>query len=223
MFRNIKILYAEDETFIRENMIELLEFLSVNVIAVDNGNEAYIKYKKEKPDIIIADIEMEGLNGLELTELIRKTDKKVQIIITTAYTNTEYLLKAVELNIVKYLVKPVPLLEIEKALNICISNMIKEDNPKKFLNDRDYYDTKINCLIVNNEEVYLDYNEKIFFELLLKTPGRVISYDELENTIWQDGMSNSAVRSLVFNLRKKLPEGCIKNISKLGYKLILKE
>jgi DNA-binding response OmpR family regulator len=223
LLKNIKILYAEDESFIRENMVELLEFFSANVIAVDNGNEAYELYQKEKPDIVIADIEMAGINGLELAERIRKVDKKVQIIITTAYTNTEYLLKAVELNIVKYLLKPIPLIEIEKVLNTCMENILRLDNPRKYLNETDYYDTKTKELIVNGEEVDLDYHEKKFFELLIKTPGRVISYEELENTIWRNGMSTSAVRSLVFNLRNKLPEGAIKNISKVGYKVIVKE
>lgn len=160
LLKNIKILYAEDESFIRENMVELLEFFSANVIAVENGNEAYELYQKEKPDIVIADIEMEGINGLELAERIRKSDKKVQIIITTAYTNTEYLLKAVELNIVKYLLKPIPLIEIEKVLNTCMENILRLDNPRKYLNETDYYDTKTKELIVNGEEVDLDYHEK---------------------------------------------------------------
>lgn len=223
LLKNIKILYAEDESFIRENMVELLEFFSANVIAVDNGIEAYELYQKEKPDIVIADIEMTGINGLELAERIRKSDKKVQIIITTAYTNTEYLLKAVELNIVKYLLKPIPLIEIEKVLNTCMENILRLDNPRKYLNETDYYDTKTKELIINGEEIYLDYHEKKFFELLIKIPGRVISYEELENTIWRNGMSTSAVRSLVFNLRNKLPDGIIKNISKVGYKVIVKE
>jgi len=130
--KNIKIVYAEDESFIRANMVELLEFFSANVIAVENGNDAYEMYHKEKPDIVIADIQMSGMNGLELAEKIRKNDKKVQIIITTAYTNTEYLLKAVELNIVKYLLKPIPLVELEKVLNTCMENIVRLDNPRKY-------------------------------------------------------------------------------------------
>ena len=221
--KNIKIVYAEDESFIRANMVELLEFFSANVIAVENGNDAYEMYHKEKPDIVIADIQMSGMNGLELAEKIRKNDKKVQIIITTAYTNTEYLLKAVELNIVKYLLKPIPLVELEKVLNTCMENIVRLDNPRKYFNEKDYYDTKTKQLIVGDEEVYLDFHEKKFFELLIKTPGRIISYDELENTIWRNGMSTSAVRSLVFNLRNKLPEGVIKNVPKVGYKAVVKE
>jgi DNA-binding response OmpR family regulator len=223
MLKDITILYAEDEDFIRENMVETLEFFSAHVIAVADGKTAYEMYQKEKPDIIIADIEMPGMNGLELAELIRKKDKNVQILITTAYTNTEYFLKAVELQLVKYLLKPVRLIDLEKALSICKENIHALYNPVKYFNDKDYYDIKSGQLIVNSEEVYLDFHEKKFFDLLVKTAGRIVSYEELESTIWRNGMSESAVRSLVFNLRKKLPEGVIKNIPKTGYKVVIKE
>ncbi|MFT7003341.1 MAG: DNA-binding response OmpR family regulator [Sulfurimonas sp.] len=223
MFDNIKVLYAEDEDFIRENMVETLEFFSIDVIALSDGNCVYDTYLKEKPDIVILDIEMPGKSGLALAEKIRSEDKKVQIIITTAYTNTEYFLKAVELNLVKYLLKPVRLIELEKALNLCMENILVLDNPIKHLNDNDYYDIKSKKLIVNSEEIYLDYQEQKFFEILIKNPTRIVSYDELENTVWRNGMSESAVRSLVFNLRKKLPDGAIKNIPKTGYKIMIKE
>ncbi|MFV0481011.1 MAG: response regulator transcription factor [Campylobacteraceae bacterium] len=221
--KNIKILYAEDEGFVHDSMVELLGFFSNNIVTAKDGSEAFLLYQKEKPDIVIADIEMPGMNGLELAEQIRKNDKKVQIIITTAYTNTEYLLKAVELNIVKYLIKPISLANIEKVLSVCMENIIRLDNPKKYFNKKDYYDVRAKQLIIDDKEVSLDYHEKKFFELLIKTPGRVVSYNELENTVWQHGMSTSAIRSLVFNLRNKLPDGIIKNVSKTGYKVVIKE
>ncbi|MFV0481820.1 MAG: response regulator transcription factor [Campylobacteraceae bacterium] len=223
LLENIKILYAEDEGFVRDNMVELLGFFYAHVIHAKDGKEAYSLYQKEKPDIIIADIEMPEMNGLELAEKIRQQDKKVQIIITTAYTNTEYLLKAVELNIAKYLVKPIFLPDIEKALGICMEGIMRFNNPRRYFNEKDYYDTKTKQLIVDGKEAYLDYHEKKFFELLIKTPGRVVSYNELENEIWQYGMSVASVRSLVFNLRCKLPDGIIKNIPKTGYKVVIKE
>jgi two-component system response regulator VanR len=64
-------------------------------------------YEKYKPDIIITDIQMPKLNGLEFVKRIRQKDKKTQIIIITAFCDKDYLLKAIELGLVKYLVKPV--------------------------------------------------------------------------------------------------------------------
>jgi len=221
MFKSFNVLYAEDEEFIRENVIEALEFMNMNVTSVTNGKDAYKEYLKNKPDIIIADIEMPHLNGLELASKIRKNDKETQIIIATAYTNTEYFLKAVELNLVKYLLKPISLVDLKNALTVSIENIenIKE-KLNKYFNEKDYYNLTKKCLYVNENVVRLDYHEREFLELLLRNSQRVVTYEEMEREIWDNNMSSAAVRSLVRNLRKKLPEDAIENISKIGYKVV---
>lgn len=223
MLNKVSILYVEDEDFIRENTAEALSFMSDNVITAIDGNDAYQKYLKINPDIIISDIEMPNMNGLELVEKIRKNDKEVQIIITTAYINTHYLLKAVELNLVKYLTKPIFLLDLKNALNTCLYNLKNKEKPYKYFNENDYFDIKTQTLIVSKENIKLDYHEREFLKLLILNSNRIVNYEEIEATIWEDGMSSAALRSLVRNLRQKLPEGVIENISKTGYKVVLKK
>lgn len=222
MFKSFNVLYAEDEDFIRENVIEALEFMNMNVTSVSNGKEAYKEYLKNKPDIVIADIEMPHTNGLELASKIRKDDKETQIIIATAYTNTEYFLKAVELNLVKYLLKPISLVDLKNALSICIENIESlKEKLNKYFNEKDYYNLTKKCLYVNDTVVRLDYHEREFLELLLRNSQRVVTYEEMEREIWDNNMSSAAVRSLVRNLRKKLPCDAIENISKIGYKVVV--
>ena len=222
MFKSFNVLYAEDEDFIRENVIEALEFMNMNVTSVSNGKEAYKEYLKNKPDIVIADIEMPHTNGLELASKIRKDDKETQIIIATAYTNTEYFLKAVELNLVKYLLKPISLIDLKNALSICIENIeSSKEKLNKYFNEKDYYNLTKKCLYVNDTVVRLDYHEREFLELLLRNSQRVVTYEEMEREIWDNNMSSAAVRSLVRNLRKKLPCDSIENISKIGYKVVV--
>lgn len=222
MFKDLNVLYAEDEDFIRENVVEALEFMSINVTAVSNGAEAYKQYLKNKPDIIIVDIEMPYLNGLELAEKIRKEDKDTQIIIATAYTNTEYFLKAVELNLVKYLLKPISLMDLKDSLVICKEYLdVRNEKLNKYFNDEDYYNLTQRRLYVNSKIVRLDYHEREFLELLLRNSSRAVTYSEMEKQVWDNNMSSAAVRSLVRNLRKKLPLKAIENISKIGYKIVL--
>ncbi|WP_024955419.1 response regulator transcription factor [Sulfurospirillum arcachonense] len=223
MLTNVKILYAEDEELIRQQMVKTLEFLSARVISVSDGNAAYEAYNKENPNIIIADIEMPGMSGLELAEKIRQNDKNSQIIITTAYTNTEYFLKAIELNLVKYLLKPIKLLDLEEALNICCENLCALNTYERYFNDKDYYSMRLGTLVVNGEEIPLEFQEKAFLELLLTAPKEIVVYKTIEEKIWPNGMTDAALRTLVFNLRKKLPDKVIKNISKTGYKIVIKE
>lgn len=64
---------------------------------------------------------------------------------------------------------------------------------------------------------------KDFLELLLKYSNHVVSYEQIESIVWEEGMSSAALRSLVRNLRQKLPKDVITNISKMGYKITINE
>ena len=81
------------------------------------GLEALEIYKKHKPNILLLDINMPGLNGLELTKQIREQDKLTRIIILTAHLEQDKLLFAAELNLTKYLPKPISRLQLKEALN----------------------------------------------------------------------------------------------------------
>ncbi len=223
MLKSLNVLYAENEDFIRQNTVDALKFMSMNVTAVSNGEKAYKEYLKNKPDIMIVDIEIPILNGLELIEKIRQKDKDTQIIIATAHTSTECFLKVVELNLVKYLLKPVSLFDIKKVLSTCIKNLeYKSEKVNKYFNEKDYYNLKERRLCVNEKTIKLDYHEREFLELLLRNHQHVVTYAQMEKQIWENNMSSAAVRSLVRNLRKKLPSDIIENISKIGYKIIFK-
>ena len=95
------VLYAEDEDGIRNNIKEILEHLFKEVTCTKNASEAYIKYLENNPDLIITDIKMGNETGLDLVKKIRKSDSKTRIIITSAYTDLEYLLQATELHQIK--------------------------------------------------------------------------------------------------------------------------
>ncbi|MAD41803.1 MAG: DNA-binding response regulator, partial [Arcobacter sp.] len=104
--KNIKILYVEDDDIARENGVEYLENYFENIYEASDALTALKLYEKHQPDIIITDIQMPKLNGLEFVQRIRKTDSKTQVIVISAFSDKDYLLKAIELQLVKYLIKP---------------------------------------------------------------------------------------------------------------------
>ncbi len=222
MLRSLNILYAKNEDISHRNMIEALEFMSMNVRIVTDGEKAYEEYQRSKPDIIISDVEIPILNGLELVEKIRQEDADIQVIILTKCTEVECLLKAVELNIAKYLLKhSASFNDLKNALMICIENITKKKSKLlKHFNKKDYYELNSQVLYVNEKIVRLDYHERDFLELLLKNDLRIVTYKEIENEVWKNNMSSAALRSLVRNLRKKLPLNSIENISKVGYRVV---
>lgn len=218
--KNIKILYVEDDEITRENAVEYLQNFFEVIYEASDAIKALQLYEKYKPDIIITDIQMPKLNGLEFVQRIRQKDKKTQIIIITAFCDKDYLLKAIELGLVKYLVKPVKEKEFEEALFLCV-NSLQEDNSNIVKLDIDsYFDIFNRNLVIKDEIIKLRTKELIFLELLIKNKNRYVSYEEIENYVWSDSvMTKDALKTLVKNLKTKIPKDLILNLTNSGYKI----
>jgi len=225
--KKIKVLYVEDDAIARENGIEYLENFFDNIYDASNGLEALSLYDKYKPEIIITDIEMPKLNGLEFVQRIREKDDTTQIIITTAYSHKEYLFRAIELKLIKYLVKPINEKEFDQALTLCIDNINNHNNSITSSNifhlaENTIFDSYNKTLVKDNEFVKLRTKELELLALLIRNKNRFVTYVEIENEIWIDGvMTKDALKTVIKNLKSKLPENSISNLSGTGYKIEL--
>jgi DNA-binding response OmpR family regulator len=221
---NYSLLYVEDEDYIREVVVEYLEEFFQTIYEASNGKEALEIYYDKKPNIIITDIRMPKMNGLIFARRIREKDKSTPIVITTTYATTEYLLDAVELNLIKYLVKPVEEEALLEAINLCIEHIEKSNPSVVNLSSQYRYDTYNQTLTLDDELVPFTLSQKKLLDILIKNRNRTVSYQEIEAYIWGYGeMSESALRSLVHNIRRVISKDVIQNISKIGYKIKLYE
>jgi two-component system, OmpR family, response regulator VanR len=219
---SLKILYIEDDDIARENGVEYLENYFKNIYEASNAIIALKLYEEYHPDIIITDIQMPKLNGLDFVKQIRVKDKKTQVIIITAYSDTEYLLKAVELKLVKYLIKPVKEKDFDNALNLCVQSINEETSNIVNLSSNTSFDIYNQILLMDNKIVKLRTKEIELFTLLLKNKNRYVTYNEIENIVWQDSvMTKDALKTLIKNLKSKLPKDLISNLTGTGYKLAL--
>ncbi len=222
LFKSIKVLYVEDDDIARENGVEYLENYFEHIYEASNAFTALKLYEMYKPDIIITDIQMPKLNGLEFVKKIREKDKKTQVIIITAHSDTEYLLKAVELQLIKYLIKPVTEKEFDDALHLCVENIQEDSSNIVELSSQTYFDKYNQTLVKENKIVKLRTKEIELLSLLLKYKNRYVTYSEIENYIWQENvMTKDALKTLVKNLKSKLPKDIISNLTGTGYKIEL--
>ncbi len=222
--KNLKILYVEDDELIRENTSEILGRKCDNVVTAKNGLEGLDLYKEIEPDIIITDIQMPKMDGLTMIKKIRENDIDTKIIITTAYSDQKYLLEAVELQLIKYVSKPLTWNKISDALKVSLKFIKENDSVTKYIDDDFTYNSFTKTLYKNDKEVILSNHEKQLLELLVKNRNNLVQYEAIENFIWADiGMSKDAIKSLTKGLRKKLPDGALQNIYGLGYKLNVRE
>jgi len=220
--KTIKILYVEDDDIARENGVEYLENYFENIYEASDALTALKLYEKHQPDIIITDIQMPKLNGLEFVQRIRKTDSKTQVIVISAFSDKDYLLKAIELQLVKYLIKPIKEDELKKALISCMESIKSDTSNIIALNSEYTFDMFNHSLIRNGEMIKLRTKELGFLVLLLKNKNRYVTYTEIENYVWFDSsMSKDALKTLVKNIKTKIPKELILNLSGSGYKIDL--
>ena len=216
------LLFVEDEAMIRRIAVAVLRPYFSEIYEAKDGVEAFELYEKYKPNIIITDIEMPNRNGLTLCKNIRKEDRTTPIIVTTAYTNTEYLLEAVSLNLVKYLVKPIEEEALFEALKSCFE-VIERENPSMVKISKTHTFDRLNHRLIEKEKsISLTESQYKLLFILIKNQGRIVSYEEIENYVWFDkSMSPDALRSLVRDVRKLVGKERIANISKYGYRIHL--
>ncbi|QKF83423.1 response regulator transcription factor [Halarcobacter ebronensis] len=218
-FSHLRLLYIEDDEGIRSVNSRILNRMFQTVYEATNGLDGLEKHEKFHPDIIITDLKMPLLDGISMVKKIREKDKKTRIIITTAFTEEQNLIDAIELDIVRYIVKPLNQRNLIPALEKAIEQF---GNTKKLsLGKNITLDVENSILINKDKEFHLTKKEFLFLELLTKNAHRVVKYEEIESHIWYDEpMSIYSLRTLVGNIRKKFNlEESIQNISGMGYKM----
>ena len=116
LLRNKNILLAEDDKVVREQMGATLEMVFREVFVVKDGEEAFRVYEEKKPDILLVDIMMPKKDGLKLVKQIREKDYDTPIVMLSSFSDQEYLMKALNLSVDGYLIKPIALQNIIDTL-----------------------------------------------------------------------------------------------------------
>jgi DNA-binding response OmpR family regulator len=223
--KNCTLLYVEDEETILHEMTHYFKSYFLTVYTAQNGKEALELYKKLTPDVVIIDMMIPGINGIELIKRIRSLSNYSRIIVLSAHSNTDLLLEAIELNLSKYLLKPPKLSEMKEALHKVSKELLELSKDTVHLNENTYYMQSSKQLIHNSVPVALSIKEGLLLKLLISKVNSPVSIEDIIAHVWEDDIfteiSKDSVKSLVSNLRKKLPENSIKNVYGVGYQLTL--
>ena len=129
-----KLLFVEDNEDARNSSVDILEdFFSHITVAVD-GQDGLDKFKEESFDIIITDINMPNLNGIEMCSEIRKINKNISILMLSAHNDIEYFIESIKLNIDGYILKPFDINQFVNTLNNVILKINEHKSSEKNLN-----------------------------------------------------------------------------------------
>jgi len=111
------ILYVEDDEITQELIKEILLPSCKEVFVASNGEEGLALYKEKNPDIVLSDIAMPKMNGLEMSEAIKKLNPEQPIALFTAFSESAFLKKAAEIGVATYILKPLDEEQFFNSLN----------------------------------------------------------------------------------------------------------
>lgn len=219
-FKNLSVLYAEDDETLRETTKTTLQLIVNEVHCAANGMEALDTYKNHPIDIVILDIYMGPISGIDVAKQIRQYNDKVPIIIISGSIATEDLLAACKLNLVEYIQKPFDFATLIKVLYLAIDRLKSHGLVLTKINDTVSYDYfSKSFAFKDGETTALTKNEIYAIELLLSNRGQIIHYETFSQTLNQT-MSGGALKNLIFRIRKKMVDDSnLFNLSKIGYSL----
>ena len=235
--KDISILFVEDDEGISKKMELLLYEIFSKIKVAFDGKEAleeycnYYKTNNEYPDLIITDIQMPNMDGIELIKHIYKENPNQKIIVLSAHNESEYLMELVNLGIYRFILKP---MDYDNFFEI-IFKISKEIYMEKYkVSDKKEIFIKLNEDLVWNKELkqlYLNDNllkltkkEFLLVELLVKIPEKIFVNEEIISYIWKDEFDSnpdiSNLKNLISRLRSKIPALRIENIYGFGYKIV---
>ena len=223
LLKNYTILYVEDEVNIQKQMREYLEGYFKKVYVASDGKDGLEQYHIHRPDALMLDIDLPRMDGLTLAKTVRQSDKAVSIIMLTAFTDQEKLLDATELKLLKYLVKPIDLLDFQNTLDLLVAELAETSQDLISLGESYIWDKVEKKLYRHGEELLLTAKEQQLLKLFVKHQYKSISFEDIMAQVWVDEfdreVSVNCVKNIVSDLRKKLPKDAIKSVYGTGYML----
>ena len=223
MLKNLKdttLLFVEDDDILRKQYSYVFRQFFLKVIEARSAIEGLEFYEKNSVQCIVSDIVMDDMNGIELIQEIRKTNKNIPIILFSSHPTQKYLLESITLNLSDFLIKPASFQDIKNVLTKCAYKMIDEQLIAIKLDDEITYYPLTKTLVSLKHEDTLTKKESLLLELLINNSKKIISKEVIEDVVYFDSeMSDSALKNLLFKLRKKLHNQLITTIAGQGFML----
>ena len=215
----MKILITEDDATIREGICAYLSEFGYETIEARDGREALSKFELNKIDLVILDIQMPFINGLDVLRKIREKSN-LPVLILTAFSDEKFKITAFSNLADGYIEKPFSLPVLKARIDALITK-----NYEKFEVFK-YKDLEINfsnfSAKINNSVVEISAKEIEVLKYLLLNEGRALTRKQILENVWKESENipfDRVIDVYIKDLRKKFGLDCIKTIRNVGYKL----
>jgi len=214
----LKVLIVEDDPDLAGGLITALKNEGFIVSHAALGEEAKARIAQFQPDMIILDLGLPDMDGLEVLQSIRKTPADIAVLILTARGDLDNKVKALDHGADDYLAKPFEMLELLARLR-AMSRRLNTSASSQITIGTVVLDIAAHTLSVNGQEIRLPKKEYMTLKILMEEAGRVKTKHMLEEHLyeWGESIGSNAIEFHISNLRKKLPPDFIQTIRGIGY------
>ncbi len=226
---NQKVLIVDDEESILRLIKYNLEKAGFKAVTAEEGFKALETIKEEKPDLIILDIMLPGIDGIEICKRLRKEDCHIPILMLTARDEEIDKILGLEIGADDYMTKPFSIRELMARIKAILRRSLqytenKGEKEKLKVNDIEVFPDKYE-VVLKGENIYLTPKEFELLELLVRNKGKVLDRNILLNKIWgYDYYGDTRIVDVhISNLREKIEDIAgkpeyIKTVRGVGYK-----
>lgn len=202
LLKRLKLLYVEDDESVRSELSTLLSNFFDTIYTAEDGKEGLSLYKEKEDeiDVIIADINMPNLTGIEMVQEIRKFDKEVPVIFATAYSDNEFLSEAIKLKVFEYIIKPIDIRKLMTVLGelakIIYQDFLLNQQNKELKKYKDIMYNN-NIVIRTNKNMKISFVNDLFCQItgfdkdeLIGQELISLKYEEVDSDIYKKIYSN---------------------------------
>ena len=209
----MKILLLEDNKKLNEAITKRLNLKGYNVLSFLDGKDAY-EMVTEGFSCFILDINVPNIDGIKILKKIREYYNSLPVIIISASVELDVIKQAYDFGCNDFLKKPFFIDELE----IKIEKLCNIQNDKIYFDENSYFDFKSSLVSINDEESRLTKKEKLLLNLFLTKKNQLISYESIENYVWEGNFASlESIRSLIRRVRKILDKDYIQTVVDTGY------
>ncbi len=232
----IKLLLVEDDDILGFIIKEGMEMIGdYEVMWCQNPKAGLVAFDSFSPDVVVSDVEMPGMTGLEMVKIIRQKNPDIPIILETGVSSGKTIVEAYSIGIDNYIKKPFLPAELDAYIQVLLRRINAAPKPvsvvvepvstlieNQFVFGSYKFDSKRQTLESQNGRYELSVTESTLLELLVKNKGQLVTKDTIANDIWKGNqfMNNQSLDVFLHNLRKYLaddPDIRIKTVRGVGY------
>lgn len=205
---NHRVLVVDDESAVRRFLRNLLEGAGFDIFEAGTGGDALDAMKKKHPDVILLDLGLPDMTGLDVLKVLREWSK-VPVVMLSVQNEEQDIVAALDAGADDYLCKPFGTAELLARLRSALRRAVRETASETFTTGDLHVNLQTRIVTVGGDAINLTPTEYDLLKMFVQNPGRVLTHVHLLRSVWGNGYAEDigVLRVNISNLRKKLEGG----------------